>query len=89
VEAPSILWIHPGANGAFSLYSDDGKTFNYRRGQFERIEMTWNDSSRRLQLHLAAGSRMMQPKRNFVVQVVGETKSHPITFEGKTVAIKL
>ena len=88
-ETPITLWVHPGANGVFSLYADDGKTFNYRRGDFERIEMTWNDSDRRLQLRLHAGSRMMQPKRNFVVQAVGETNSRAIVFDGKPLAVKL
>lgn len=88
-SAPVTLWIHPGANGAFSLYADDGKTFNYRNGEFERIEVTWNDSRRQVQFHLAPGSRMMQPERNFVVQAVGEKNGHPIVFRGKMLSVRL
>jgi alpha-glucosidase/alpha-D-xyloside xylohydrolase len=89
VDEPVSLLVHPGANGAFSLYSDDGKTFNYRRGEFERVEISWNDSSRRLYLSLAAGSRMLQPKLNLVVQRIGDRNSQAIAFQGKPLQLAL
>lgn len=90
VEGPLTLWVHPGANGAFSLYEDDGKTFNYRKGEFMRIQMTWNDAQRRLQLRLAAGSRMMgAAKRNIVVRVAGGSAARELVFAGKALDVKL
>ena len=59
VEAPLALWVHPGADGDFSLYEDDGKTFNCRLGEFMKIRIAWKDAKRLLQLRLAPGSRMM------------------------------
>jgi alpha-glucosidase/alpha-D-xyloside xylohydrolase len=89
VDQPLTVWVHPGANGSFSLYEDDGRTSNYRKREFQRIEMTWNDAARRLQFRLGAGSRMMQPKKSIVARVAGDTASHPITFEGKAIEIRL
>lgn len=90
VDAPLTVWVHPGADGAFSLYEDDGNTFNYRRGEFMRIEMNWNDGRRELSMRLAKGSRMMAPeKRRIVVQVAGQTAAREAVFEGRPVVVKL
>jgi alpha-glucosidase/alpha-D-xyloside xylohydrolase len=89
-DGPLTLWVHPGANGAFSLYEDDGKTFNYRKGEFMRVEIAWNDAQRRLRLNLAPGSRMMgAARRRMVVKVAGESASRDLVFEGKSVEVKL
>jgi alpha-glucosidase (family GH31 glycosyl hydrolase) len=48
VTAPISLWIHPGADGASSLYEDDGESFDYRKGLFMRIDIAWSDHERRL-----------------------------------------
>jgi alpha-glucosidase (family GH31 glycosyl hydrolase) len=89
-DSPLTLRVHPGANGVFSLYSDDGKTFNYRRGEFMRVEINWNDAQRRLRLSLAPGSRMLgDSPRRIVVTVAGESASHELLFDGKALNFKL
>ena len=90
VEGPLVLWVHPGANGTFSLYEDDGKTFNYRRGEYTRLRMAWNDAGRRLRLSLEPGSRMIAPaRRNVIVRLAGESGSRDVVFAGKSVELKL
>jgi len=90
VEDALTLWVHPGANGAYSLYEDDGKTFAYRQGEFSRIQMAWNDRNRRLQLRLAPGSRWAgEAKRRILVQPAGGPASPEVVFEGKPVEVKL
>jgi alpha-glucosidase/alpha-D-xyloside xylohydrolase len=89
VDAPLTLWVHPGVNGAFSLYEDDGETFSFRRGEFTRIQLTWNDPQRRLQLRLAPGSRKPAAKRNITVRMAGETLSRDIVFDGRALELKL
>jgi alpha-glucosidase (family GH31 glycosyl hydrolase) len=89
VDGPLTLVIYPGGDAAFSLYEDDGDTFNYRRGEFMRIEMIWNDSRRSLKLRLANGSRMLPPlKRKIEVRVVGEKATRAITFDGRPVEVR-
>ncbi|HEX2492008.1 MAG TPA: TIM-barrel domain-containing protein [Blastocatellia bacterium] len=89
VDGPLTLLIYPGANAASTLYEDDGATFNYRRGEFMRIEMIWNDSRRSLTLRLAKGSRTLPPlKRNIEVRVVGEKAVRAIAFEGRPVDVR-
>ncbi|MFL6280151.1 MAG: TIM-barrel domain-containing protein, partial [Vicinamibacterales bacterium] len=60
-DRPLSLIVYPGADGAFTLYDDDGRSFNYQRGEWMGIDMRWRDAERRLTLHLAAGSRMLPP----------------------------
>jgi len=45
---PITLWVYAGADGAFSLYEDDGLTYGYEHGAFSRIGITWDDASRKL-----------------------------------------
>jgi alpha-glucosidase/alpha-D-xyloside xylohydrolase len=84
VEGPLSVTIYPGADGAFTLYEDDGKTFAHRKGDFMRLAMTWNDAARRFSVALAPGSRMRPPAtRAIEVRVAGTTRSERITFVGK------
>jgi alpha-glucosidase (family GH31 glycosyl hydrolase) len=90
VDGPLTLWVHPGADGAFVLYEDDGESFNYRKGEFMKANIAWNDRQRRLSIRLAAGSKMLAPeKRNIVVRVAGETATREIVFEGRPVDVKV
>jgi len=90
VEGPTELFIHPGADGAFSLYEDDGATFDFKKGAFLRIEMSWNDVRRRLVMRLARGSRAPAgTEGNFRVHVVGESVARDVRFRGKLMEFKL
>jgi len=90
VDGPLTICVHPGANGAFSWYEDDGTSFDYRKGQFMRVNMAWNDSQRRLTLRMSNGAKMLAPaKRNIVVRVAGEQVSKTAVFEGKPLDIRL
>ena len=90
VDGPLTLWVHPGADGAFSLYEDDGNTFNFRKGEFTRVNIAWSDRQRRLSLRLGQGSRMLgAAKRNIVVKVAGEPLTREAVFEGRPLEIKL
>ena len=86
VDAPQSLNIYPGADGSFLLYEDDGKSFNYRRGDWMGIEMEWKDSMRRLHLRLAPGSKMMPPVRR-PIEVLLEGKKKEIEFSGRPLEI--
>jgi len=39
IDDPLELHVYPGADGSYLLYEDDGKSFNYRRGEWMGIEM--------------------------------------------------
>jgi alpha-glucosidase (family GH31 glycosyl hydrolase) len=90
VAEPMTIVVYPGADGTFSVYEDDGRSFDYRKGEFMRIAMTWRDADRRLTMQLAPGSRMLPPmKRPVQVRLAGSQATKAITFEGKPVRLTL
>lgn len=40
--------VYPGADGDFILYSDDGKTYAYEKGESRITQLHWSDSAGRL-----------------------------------------
>jgi len=90
VDGPLTLTVYPGADGTTSIYEDDGRSFDYRKGQFMRVAVTWRDAGRRLTLTLAPGSRMLPPgTRNLEVVLAGQTAEKPGAFTGKPVEVSL
>ena len=90
VDGPLTITVYPGADGEFTLYEDDGRTFNHRKGEWMKIAMAWNDAARRLTLRLAPGSRMLPPARRPIeVRVAGTPLTKGVVFEGKPVEVDL
>jgi alpha-glucosidase/alpha-D-xyloside xylohydrolase len=90
VDEPLTIAVHPGADGAFALYEDDGTTFDFEKGEFMRVNLAWNDRQRRLRMSLAKGSRVLgASKRPIVVEEVGGTAKREVVFEGRAVDVKL
>jgi len=88
-DAPMELTVYPGADGTSSWYDDDGHSFDYRKGDWMRVVMAWNDKARRLTLRLAPGARMLQPaQRKFVVRVAGSTVTKDVVFTGRPVDVR-
>ena len=90
VDAPITLTVYPGADGAFALYEDDGRSFAHKRGDLMRLAMTWNDAARRFTIALAPGSRMRPPAgRRFEVRLAASAASQRVTFDGTPVDLVL
>jgi alpha-glucosidase/alpha-D-xyloside xylohydrolase len=90
VDGPLTVTIYPGADGAFDLFEDDGRSFAYRQGDWMGLSMRWEDRSRRLTLALAANSRMRPPAtRAIEVRVAGRSGVRRTSFSGRTVSLTL
>jgi alpha-glucosidase (family GH31 glycosyl hydrolase) len=88
IDEPLSVSIYPGEDASFLLYEDDGHSFNYRKGEWMGIQMSWSEARRTLRLRLASGSRLLPPARKvFVVHLAGITRT--LTFEGEPVEISL
>ena len=44
-DEPYTVKVYSGADGRFLLYDDDGKTYNYERGEYSRVEIVYNDKA--------------------------------------------
>ena len=40
--------VYPGADGHFTLYDDDGKTYAYEKGAFGVTHLHWDDKGEKL-----------------------------------------
>jgi alpha-glucosidase len=89
-DEPLTLTVYPGADRTSYLYDDDGETFDYRRGEFMRLEMQWNDAARRLDLRLAPGSRTdRREKLHLQIMEAGQGPTKSVTFLGKPLSVTL
>jgi len=87
IDQPLSVVVYPGADGAFTLYEDDGRSFNYRRGEWMGIEMRWQNAQKRLTLQLAPASRMLPPlQRPIDVRLAGTKTSRRVVFSGSRVS---
>jgi alpha-glucosidase (family GH31 glycosyl hydrolase) len=90
VDGPLTLVVYPGADGSFTLYEDDGATFNYRRGEWTKIQATWNNARRTLSLRLVPGSKLFPSQRREIeVRLAGEKTSRKVFFSGRPIEVKL
>jgi alpha-D-xyloside xylohydrolase len=48
--------IYTGANGEFTLYEDEGDSYNYEKGQYSEVKFQWNDKQKILTISKRKGS---------------------------------
>jgi len=81
---PITLYVYDGADGAFTLYEDDGLTYGYERGQFARIPLHWNDATKTLTIGKREGTFAgMAAQRTFDVVFVAKDKAVGFSFTPK------
>jgi alpha-D-xyloside xylohydrolase len=75
--------IYPGADGQFTLYEDEGDSYNYEKGAYATIDFKWNDRSRTLTISGQKGSYpgMLTQRRFTIVLPDGQQKS--VDYNGK------
>jgi len=91
-DDPIELRIYPGADADFTLYEDDGTTYNYEKGAHATIKLHWSEASRSLSFGAREGTYPAMPAaRNFKIVVVHEghgigiesaPESLPIRYDG-------
>lgn len=81
--------VYPGADASFTLYEDEGDNYNYEKGMFATIPMTWNDKAHTFTIGKRDGSFPgMNTQRTFNVRLLdGSTQT--ITYNGTPKKIKL
>lgn len=82
------LCVYPGADGSFTLYEDEFDNYNYEKGAYTEIPMTWDDSKRMLTIGARKGEYTgMLVKRQFVVKTA-DGREKMVTYSGKKVQVK-
>lgn len=94
---PITLFVYGGADGAFTLYEDEGLNYDYEKGSFTKIPIRWNDTTKTLTIDDREGSFPgMLASRTFNVVLVSQAKpvgfsfapqpARTMRYEGKKVA---
>jgi alpha-glucosidase/alpha-D-xyloside xylohydrolase len=94
VLGPTTLRVHPGADGEFTFYDDDGESLAYLTSNDPKatwIRFRWDDAKRRLTVE--PDKRMKKwvgGTREFAVEIVGsKTEPKQVKFSGKPVTVNL
>ncbi len=85
---PLEIRVYPGSDATFLLYEDDGKSFNYRKGEWMGLHVSWSESPRILGLRLAERSKMLPPlQRSIDVKIGSATRR--VEFRGRPLEIQV
>jgi alpha-D-xyloside xylohydrolase len=95
---PITLRVYAGADGAFSLYEDDGLTYAYEKGAFARIPFHWDDAAKTLTLGQREGkfpgmldrrtfNVMLLSKDSLVGYLADPKPDRTVTYQGKAVRV--
>jgi alpha-glucosidase/alpha-D-xyloside xylohydrolase len=88
-DPPLEITVYSGADGAFDIYEDDGRSFEYKRGEWTGISLKWVDATRQLTASLTPGSRRPAKARELTLRVAGSSNTTPALFTGNRLAIRL
>jgi len=93
------LYVYAGQNGAFTLYEDEGINYNYEKGQYTMIPLTYDEASRTLVIADRQGEYPgMLQNRKFNIVMVDQNNPKPfdmnakgmeVTYDGKKQVVKL
>ena len=79
--------VYPGADAQFTLYEDEGDSYNYEKGAYTTILFSWNDRSRTLTIgNREFGYPGMLQKRQFTI-VLPDGTTKTVDYEGKAVTV--
>lgn len=83
------IHVYPGADGQFTLYEDEGDSYNYEKGVYSTIPFVWNDKDRTLTIGARQGSYpgMLQSRKFTLVLPNGTLQT--VDYKGTTTTIKL
>ena len=82
------LRVYPGSDASCTLYEDEGDNYNYEKGVYATIPISWSERTRTLTIGERKGSYPgMLEKRSFTV-ITPDGKSQTVEYNGKEVKCK-
>ena len=76
------LYVYGGNNGEFQLYEDEGTNYNYEKGKFSTIDMSYDDTAKTLTIGKRQGDfKGMLKERRFRIVYVTADQPRALDFE--------
>jgi len=85
VDGPTTIKVYRGADGAFTLYEDDGVTLDYEKGESTKTQFTWNNASNKLTISPSASGTAKA--RTFKVELLPAGTIKEVSYSGKPVEV--
>ncbi len=83
------LRVYPGADASFTLYEDEGDSYNYEKGIYSNIPISWNERSRTLTIGERKGTYPgMTEGRKFTI-ITPDGRQQTVDYNGKMVKCNL
>jgi alpha-D-xyloside xylohydrolase len=74
-NSPITLNVYTGADGHYTLYNDDGNSYDYEQGQYATIDISYDDASGSLYIGERQGSYSGMPEQQqFIIRWIGSDK---------------
>jgi alpha-glucosidase (family GH31 glycosyl hydrolase) len=86
VTEPTTLEVYSGADGAFTMYDDDGDSQNYLQNKGTWTKFSWNDGAKKLTISAAppaGATNESTAPRQFKVQMLPAGTVKSITYNGR------
>ena len=94
------LYVYAGQNGTFQLYEDEGTNYNYEKGKYATIDITYDDAARTVSFGARKGQfNGMLKNRRFNVVLISKDAPKTLNLEnpegkmvdynGKAVSVQL
>jgi alpha-D-xyloside xylohydrolase len=94
------LYVYAGQNGSFQLYEDEGVNYNYEKGKYATIDITYDDASRTISFGARKGQFPgMLKSRRFNIVFISRDHAKPLNldnpegkmviYNGKAISVKL
>ena len=94
------LYVYAGQNGQFQLYEDEGTNYNYEKGKYATIDITYDDATKTVSFGARKGQFPgMLKNRRFNVVLITKDAAKPfdlenpegtmVQYNGKEVSVKL
>ena len=95
---PLEIRVYKGRDASFTLYEDEGDTYDYESGKYATIKFTWDDAAQKLTIGARSGSYTGMPaSRNFNIVWVGSdhgagmavtaTADQTVKYDGSEVSV--
>ena len=83
------LHVYPGADAVFTLYEDEGDNYNYEKGIYSVIPISWKERTRTLTIGNRKGTYPgMLEKRQFTI-ITPDGRKENVEYTGQMVKCKL
>jgi alpha-D-xyloside xylohydrolase len=87
-DEPLEIRVYPGGDATFMLYEDDGQSNAYKQGEYSKVRLQWDESTKCLQIDKREGRYKDMPRqRQLKISVVG-TGTKTIAYKGKKLKVR-